>query len=475
MKWQPGNSPRRQRGFGFLEVMIVLIISAIALGGATQQWMRYLDRQANQSASEQMAIVADAASQYIKDNYQAVLAQATPSAPAVITLAMLRNTRYLPANFADQNSYSQDYRILALEPTANQLQTLIVTRNGDTIKDIDLIDIAKRVGAKGGYISAQSTGVATGSFGGWSTSLANYGGSPGAGHLATALFFQDGAIVNDYLYRNAIPGQPNLNRMNTAIDMGDHEINNAASIYSNGNVQLAGTVIAGQDVRAGSAYLNGNLTANGNITANGNTSTGGETYTGGWFRARNEGGLYFEKYGGGWYMSDPDWLRSYQDKNVFTGGEMKASTLTSMGRTNVGEYLQLNGRAQIGWGCAGPGLVSMTNDGDLLLCRGGVWRSMAKGLGIDQNWYDVTGQRGLGGVYQNTTGSPIAMFFRGLAYYAGGWSLEIYVNGARAAYCHGQNYDNECVMSAIIPPGQTYSVNMTSGTGFQEFVWTELR
>lgn len=373
MNQKSRSSPRLQRGIGLLEVLIVLTIAILATAGASQQWLRYLDRQANQAASEQMALVADAASQYIKDNYQAVLAQASPSAPAVITLAMLRNTRYLPSGFADFNSYGQEYRILALKPTANQLQTLIVTRNGDAINDLALIDIAKRVGAKGGYISAQNTGVATGSFGGWSTSLANYGGSPGAGHLATALFFDDGAVVNDYLYRNAIPGQPNLNKMNTAIDMGNNNINNAASIIANGNVQLEGTVIAAGDVRAGSAYLRGNIDVGGNATVTGNTSSGNDTYTGNWFRTRNEGGLYFEKYGGGWYMTDPGWLRSYTDKNVYTGGEMRAGKLTSIGRTEVGEYLQLNGTVNEGWGCSPNGLLSRDGSGSLLSCKDGLW------------------------------------------------------------------------------------------------------
>jgi len=385
MNQQSRSSPRHQRGFGLLEVMIALTLVILATAGASQQWLRYLDRQQNQSSSEHMAVVADAAGQYIKDNYQAVLSQSSTSAPAVITIAMLRNTGYLPAGFSDLNSYGQDYQILALKTASNQLQTLVVTRNGDAIKEMDAIDIAKRVGARGGYISTANTSVATGSFGGWSMSLGSYNGTTGAGHLATALFFQDGTVVNDYLYRNAIPGQPNLNKMNTAIDMGNNNINNAATINANGDLYLSGTATVGGDVRAGSTYLNGNLTANGNISANGsltingNTSTGGETYTGGWFRARNEGGLYFEKYGGGWYMSDPGWLRSYTDKNVYTGGEMRAGKLTSIGRTEVGEYLQLNGTASEYAGCSPNGLLSRDGSGSPLACKNGQWSKVGGG------------------------------------------------------------------------------------------------
>jgi len=344
VKRQHSNSVQYQGGFGALETMIVLMIATLAAAGAAQIWMRYLDRQSNQAASEQMSLVADAAAKYIKDNYAAVLGQASPSAPAVITLAMLRNTQYLPTNFADQNAYGQDYRVLALAPTANKLQTLVLTRNGDPINDLYMIDIAKQIGAQGGYVSSLNTSIATGSFGGWSTALAPYGGSPGAGHLAAALFFEDGAMVNDYLYRNAVPGQPNLNKMNTAIDMGTNNLNNAGAINA--------------------------VTAN----VSGNANVAGETYTGGWFRSRGDGGWYSEKYGGGWYMTDPGWVRSYNDKGISTGGEMNAGTLTSTGRTQVGEYLQLGGIATEGAACTPNGLLGRTSVGLTLSCQSGVWK-----------------------------------------------------------------------------------------------------
>lgn len=343
MKTSPGNWGRYQQGWGAVEALAVLVIATLAATAGAQAWMRYGDRQVNLAASGQMVLVADAASQYIKDNYATVLASATATTPAVITVAMLRNTNYLPANFADQNAYGQDYSILALEPTTNKLQTLIVTRNGQAIKDLSLIDIAKQIGAQGGYVSSLNTTAATGSFGGWSTALGPYGVSPGAGHLATALFFQDGALVNDYLYRSAVPGQPNLNKMNTAIDMGGNNLNNAATV----NATTA------------------NISGNANVT--------GETYTGGWFRSQGNGGWYSEKYGGGWYMSDPDWVRAYADKNVVTGGEVRAGKLTSTGRAEVAEYLQLDGVATVNTACSPNGLVSRNSVGAPLFCQSGVW------------------------------------------------------------------------------------------------------
>ncbi|WP_036993397.1 shufflon system plasmid conjugative transfer pilus tip adhesin PilV, partial [Metapseudomonas furukawaii] len=335
-----------QRGFGALEVMICLIIGALATVAGARVYTSYLDRQVNRSAGEQMGIVADAAAKYIKDNYAAITAVATPAAPAVITTAMLRATGYLPAGFSDTNVYGQDYRILALEPTANKLQTLIVTVNGDVIREMHLLEISKLMGAKGGYISSTNTAVAFGSFGGWQTALAPYGVAPGAGHLATALFFDDGAMVTDYLYRSAVPGQPQLNRMNTSIDMGNNDLNNTDAVNAN-------------TVNANTANVSGN------------TSTAGETYTGGWFRGRGDGLIYNEKWNGGWYMADPQWMRSYADKGIYTGGAMLGGTLQSTGRTTVGEYLHVAGVATAGVGCAPNGLEARDSTGLPLYCQSG--------------------------------------------------------------------------------------------------------
>ena len=43
-------------------------------------------------------------------------------------------------------------------------------------------------------------------------SFSQFGESPGAGKLAMALFFQEGALVSDDLYRNHVPGHPELNK-----------------------------------------------------------------------------------------------------------------------------------------------------------------------------------------------------------------------------------------------------------------------
>ncbi len=42
------------------------------------------------------------------------------------------------------------------------------------------------------------------------------------------------------------------------------------------------------------------------------------------FVTTGDGGLYLQKWGGGWYMRDGTWIRAYGNKNVYTGGAMRA-------------------------------------------------------------------------------------------------------------------------------------------------------
>ena len=44
---------------------------------------------------------------------------------------------------------------------------------------------------------------------------------------------------------------------------------------------------------------------------------GGQIYANDWFRAEGSAGLYFQSYGGGWYMSDSTWIRSYNNKSIY--------------------------------------------------------------------------------------------------------------------------------------------------------------
>ena len=81
--------------------------------------------------------------------------------------------------------------------------------------------------------------------------------------------------------------------------------------------------------------INGTLSAimhsTGRTTFGGGTDYGytlnvaGSFYATDWIRVGGTQGLYFESYGGGWNMTDTTWIRAYNDKNIYTGGYMRAA------------------------------------------------------------------------------------------------------------------------------------------------------
>lgn len=49
-------------------------------------------------------------------------------------------------------------------------------------------------------------------------------------------------------------------------------------------------------------------------------------YSNTWFRSQGDTGWYSDNHGGGWYMTNSDWVRSYNGKGVYTAGKMQADS-----------------------------------------------------------------------------------------------------------------------------------------------------
>ncbi|MCA0366632.1 MAG: tail fiber domain-containing protein [Proteobacteria bacterium] len=103
-------------------------------------------------------------------------------------------------------------------------------------------------------------------------------------------------------------------------------------IHVNGNwmyfLRGAGTNSTGWEAANGAWPLQLNLDNN-------DAHFGGSVYAGTnrWFRVRqnNDGtqaGIYWETWGGGWFMQDASWMRVYQDKNIVTGGQVQMGSFT---------------------------------------------------------------------------------------------------------------------------------------------------
>lgn len=83
----------------------------------------------------------------------------------------------------------------------------------------------------------------------------------------------------------------------------------------------------------------------------------GDIYAdGGWFRVSGNQGLYWESWGGGWYMSDGTWIRTYNNRNVWAGAGLLGSdgglTIGAGGTTPPGAGAIIMGNT--GMGTASP-------------------------------------------------------------------------------------------------------------------------
>lgn len=330
---------------------LVIFVSFLALI-IIPMMKNYLDMQSIQNAAGQAKRIQKAAQLYISDKSDYIIANATSSKSVNFGVTDLINAGYLPPGYSTKNIFSATYQTRVFQPEAKKLNSMTYLTGGAELTPSLRLKLASAIGASAGVIT---NGVAKGAQGAWVQNLSNFGGyNPGEGTVVIAGFYNNGSVINDYLYRKALPGHPELNTMSTALNMGGNDVNNAKVI----NNQTTNT--------------------SGNTITSGSTTTGGDTNTGGWFRTKGDGGWINDKHQGGFTMTDDGWVRSVYDKGIYTGGQVQAGTIQSNGRMTTNEFVQINGVATAGWACSPNGLVGRDASGGILSCQSGVWTSSGK-------------------------------------------------------------------------------------------------
>jgi hypothetical protein len=256
----PRPPTRRQHGFALLELLGALAVGALVLLGlSTAMDTSLADLKGQQAGYYQSQLVAGA-DKYISANADA-LQLATPTAATIVpvTLAQLKAGRFVPPGLAAVNAYGQSPCVLVRQsdPVGHpgQFDTLVTTVGGDKIADREIAVVAAGAGTGGGYISAASPAIARGTS--WSIDTTPYrgtacagagaltGGAADGGHLASNLFYGGpGQLSTDFLYRGAVPGHPELNRMNTPLRLANAAlVAPGASCLTSAGVAEAGLAI----------------------------------------------------------------------------------------------------------------------------------------------------------------------------------------------------------------------------------------
>ncbi|EJG2189995.1 shufflon system plasmid conjugative transfer pilus tip adhesin PilV [Citrobacter freundii] len=410
----------KNKGFSLLELTLVLGI------GTVIAFVKFQDMKTNQenmmadTVGNQIKQVGEAVNRYISIHYDRLSTLSSSSSQSSdpgprtcssngceITYQTLVNEGFLPVGYTGVNMQKSSYKIMlkrsGIAPNY-VINGLIITTSpwmeGRRYR-YDLLGKAMQIaGIDSGM--TKSAALVSGLQGAWTETSSTFNNITAAGLLAYRVGY-DSSMYSVYLRRDGtLPMTGNLN-------MGDQDLNNAKNITATGTIttevlrtggaaaigtklDVGGVATLNSDLNvAGNGQVNGNLNSNNSVSGTTITSRG-ETYTNNWFRAMGEGGIYFQKYGGGWYMTDTNTITAYAGKNIQTaagvyGGYVHstgnidavgqvygAGGVVSGGRTTVGEYLQLNGVAYAGNGCSPNGLQGRAVDGSILSCTNGVWK-----------------------------------------------------------------------------------------------------
>ncbi|EJN3057276.1 shufflon system plasmid conjugative transfer pilus tip adhesin PilV [Salmonella enterica] len=342
-------------GFAMMSVAVALLIVMMMATMASGYMSDYLKSRQWQLMAAQTNRFTQAVESYAGRYYTNAMASATTTRPVTITAQMLKNTGFLPAGFRETNSNGQQLKALLIRNAqhAEVLQGLVITSGGQPLpyKALRQISLDISVGL-GGYIRDGRT--ATGAMNSWTVPLASFGTSGGNGHIAVLLSPETltGAREDsDRLYRFQVNGRPELNKMHTSIDMGGNDLNSIGVVNGKyGNFDV-------------SVVSNGPVTAGGDIRS-----------TGGWIISRHGRGWMDESHGGGFYMTDNEWIRSLNNKSIYTGGQLKGGSVRSDSDLSAGGVLKLDQTNYAGTWCPQNGAISHDSSGGILSCQSGRWQ-----------------------------------------------------------------------------------------------------
>ncbi|EAQ3033063.1 shufflon system plasmid conjugative transfer pilus tip adhesin PilV [Salmonella enterica] len=372
------------RGWASLEFGAVMLLVMIIVAWGASALKDHIERKNWQTEARLASTWAAAARSYTGKNYSTLLAASTATRPAVITTAMLKNTGFLSGGFSDTNTNGQKMQAYVVRNAQNPalLQAMVVSAGGAPFPLKALIQMASEITTGfGGYVDDGKT--ATGALRAWKIPLSDYGAASGNGHIAILLSTDElsgAAEDTDRLYRFQVNGRPDLNKMHTSIDMGGNNLDSAGTVSGQqGNFSLS--VTAGGDIRSNNGWL---------ITRSGK----------GWLN---------ESHGGGFYMSDNDYIRSVNNKGIYTGGQLKGGSVRSDGDLAAGGILKLDQVNVAGTWCPQKGAISYDSSGGILSCQSGVWRSPGSEDGV----YAYLGA--FKGIFSgnNTTGKPFKIYVWG--------------------------------------------------------------
>ena len=233
-----GRSLGLSRGlslFGSLLALGLLGMMVLAAVLFFDSWM--LEKRARMAA-RQLTVLSDAAESHVSGRFPAVLA-AVQGGSAEIAVAALRASGALPAGFSDVNALGRGFRVLMLAAGTDALDLLVTetvpAAGGGTPRSIVVPTAALLEGGgtvRMGLVAPDRAGRLAGPTVDADVTpfQAAFGGAPAAGALATLRRLDHRTVYGDQLYRVAVPGFSDANRMETDLGMGGNDLTGAGAV-----------------------------------------------------------------------------------------------------------------------------------------------------------------------------------------------------------------------------------------------------
>lgn len=457
----------RTHGFAMIELMVAMALSTMLVVVAIGFSRSEAETQRATQAAAHLRGYVDAARNYIDANKPALLSGVGPTAHVVDPWVLQPHTA---PGFNLVGPFGGGYTLHIRQAVPGRLDALLVAETTTPPTGLQARQMASRLGRGAGYVPAGGGGTAPS--GNWTISPADlssgWRANPASFAPLYALYFDDAEVDNStasaaVLHRDRDNARPERNRMSTALDMGGHDVNatgvarttvldtrqaNAtegvlANTIAIGRADWGGVPYAYETVQvpshltmrfyAGSQQLTslhpsgitlhnnthvqgafsvaGNMNSGGQLHSDSLLSTHGETHVGGWIRSWGPHGWYSQTHGGGWHMTDPNWVRSYNDRGIYTGGtiqsgHMESNSATVNGNIHVGGNSYTGGSSttagnrtvhgsswtgsrlsahdfaprrieQCNVPCSETGVLSRTAAGQPVACVSGQWRCLS--------------------------------------------------------------------------------------------------
>lgn len=396
------RSEHGQRGFTLAETMIGIAVFVLIVLYILPMIAKYFREQVYANIAAQTVAVGAQGRRYYDALHDSIAASTTW--PVVVTTDQMAAASYpVPTQ---PNAKGQSYKLVVYKNASGRLMPIVVSYGGEALPweaVRRIADLVTKAGGAGGYIDDARTTLEPGSgflFGhqGLKADLANYGGTPGPGHVGDGIYLtygsQEPGLAPTALQRVNVPDHPEYNQMQTDIDVNGHAVVGADRIatkflgtngldgksgYPTGftggvhsvDMYAEGTVGAGTGGTL-MAYVSNNGSVFGQkLTAAGDASVGGYTHITG------DGGITWDKWGGGIIQNDPNWLTITNGKSLRLTGQLQAGSVLATGRLATNELIQVGQLVNIDWSCTTNGTAGLASDGSgFAQCLGGVWKRM---------------------------------------------------------------------------------------------------